>query len=147
MAGLSSVKKAADGRRQRSRKIIDEKREKYWAKNESLRNTSTDLKGTTFVILIGHASALTRKKRLSPTSKARREASRNKFVEKSGVPDIIESLGKVDRSKNRPRARLDFVKFIRNGLRKIKNLIRSRPPRAETGLAGEEIRVRLQKEE
>ena len=138
MAGLSSVKKAADGRRQRSRKIIDEKREKYWAKNESLRNTSTDLKGTTFVILIDHASAPIRKKRLSPTSKARREASRNKFVEKSGVPDRIESLGKVDRSKNRLRARLDFVKFIRNGLRKIKNLIRSRPPRAETGLAGEE---------
>ena len=77
-------KSAADGRRQRSRKIINEEREKYRAKNGSLRNTSTDSKGTTFVILTNHASAPIRKERLSPTSKARREASRNEFVEKSG---------------------------------------------------------------
>ena len=41
----------------------------------SLPNTLTDLKGTTFVILINHASAPIRKERLSSTSKARREAS------------------------------------------------------------------------
>ena len=51
-----SVKRAADGRRQRSRKIIDEEREEYRAKNRSLRNTSTDSKGAAFVILIDHAS-------------------------------------------------------------------------------------------
>ena len=51
------------------------KREKYKAKNGSLQNTSTDSKGTTFVILINHTSAPVRKKRLSPTSKARLEAS------------------------------------------------------------------------
>ena len=48
---IVSVKRTADGRRQRSRKIIDEEREKNRAKNGSLRNTSTDSKGTTFVIL------------------------------------------------------------------------------------------------
>ena len=56
---------------------MDEKREKYRAKNGFLRNTSTDSKGTTFVILINHANAPVKEERLSPTSKARREASRN----------------------------------------------------------------------
>ena len=72
---IVSVKRAACGRRQRSRKVINEEREKYRAKNGSLRNTSTDSKATTFVILIDHTSAPIRKKRVSPTSKARREAS------------------------------------------------------------------------
>ena len=57
-----------------------------------LRNTSTDSKGTTFVILEHHASTSVRKERLSPTSKARREASRNQFVEKGRRPDRIESF-------------------------------------------------------
>ena len=70
---IVSVKRAADGKRQRGRKIINEEREKYRAKNGSLRNTSTDSKGTTFVILINDTSAPVRKERLSPTSKARRE--------------------------------------------------------------------------
>ena len=39
---IVSVIRTADGRRQRSRKIIDEKKEKYTAKNGSLRNTSMD---------------------------------------------------------------------------------------------------------
>ena len=72
---IVSIKRAADGRRQRSRKIINEEREEYRAKNGSLRNISTDSKGTTFVILKNHTSAPIRKKRLSPMSKARREAS------------------------------------------------------------------------
>ena len=54
---IITVKRAADERKQRSRKIIDEKGEKYSANNGSLRNTSTDSKGTTFVIWINHASA------------------------------------------------------------------------------------------
>ena len=76
---IVNVKRTADGRRQRGRKNINEEKEKYRAKNGSLRNTSTDSKVTTFVILINHRSAPIRKKRLSPTSKASREASRNKF--------------------------------------------------------------------
>ena len=70
------------------------KREKYRAKNGPLRNPSTDLKVTTFVILINHTSAPIRKERLSSTSKARREASRNKFVEKGGCQTKSKALEK-----------------------------------------------------
>ena len=97
--------------------IADQKREKYWTNNKSLQNTSTDSKEATFVILINHASAPIRKERLSPTSKTRRQASRNKFVEKGGEPDRVESFVDVEGSKNRPRARLGFVKLIQNELR------------------------------
>ena len=65
-------------------------------KMEPLRNTSTDSKRTTFVILINHASSPIRKKRLSPTSKARREASRNEFMEKRGMPDRVERFGEIN---------------------------------------------------
>ena len=74
------------------------------------------------MILINQASAPIRKERLSPTSKARKEASRNKFVEKSGTPDKVKIFGEVDSSENRPKAEPGFVK-PRNGLRKIQNLI------------------------
>ena len=102
---------------------MDEKREKYRAKNRSLQNTSTNSKGTTSVILINHASAPIRKEEFSRTSKARREASRNKLVKKGGVPDIIKSFVEVDSSNNRPRHRHGFVKPIQNGLIKVQNLI------------------------
>ena len=141
------VKRAADGRRQRGRKIINEEREKYRAKNGSLQNTSTNSKGTTFVILINHRSAPIRKKRLSPTSKARREASRNQFMKKGGMPDRVKSFREIDSRQDRPRARPGFVKPIRNGLRKIQNLIECRPSRAETGQAGRENGIRFRKEE
>ena len=109
---IVSVKRAADRRRQRIWKIINEKREKYRAKNKSLRNTSTDLKRMTFVILINHTSAPIRKERLSPTSKARREASRNQFVEKGGMPDRVKSFVEISSRQDRPRARPGFVKPI-----------------------------------
>ena len=120
---IVSLKRGEDGRRQRGRKIINEEREKYRAKNGSLRNTSTDSKGTTFVILINHTSAPIRKERLSPTSKARREASRNEFMEKGGMPDRVKSFKEINSRQDRPRARPGFVKPIRNGLRKVQNLI------------------------
>ena len=120
---IVSVKRAADARRQRNRKIIDEKREKCRAKNEFLRNTSADSKATTFVILINHTSAPIRKERLSPTSKARREASRNKFVEKGGMPHRVKSFREIYSRQDRPRAQPGFVKPIRNGLRKLQKLI------------------------
>ena len=120
---IVSIKRAADRRRQRGHKIIDEKREKYRAKNGSLQNTSTDSKGTTCVILKNHASAPIRKERLSPTSKARREASRNEFMEKGGMPDRVERFRKIDSREDRLRARPRFAKPIRNGLRKTQNLI------------------------
>ena len=51
------------------------------------------------MIVINHRSAPIRKERLIPTSKPRREASPNKFVEKGGMPDRVKSLKKsiVDR--------------------------------------------------
>ena len=82
-----------------------------------------------------------RKDRLSPTSKARREAIQNEFVEKCGVPDRVESFEEIDSSENRPRALPGFVKPIQNGLRKAQNLIQSKLSKAETGLAGRENAV------
>ena len=75
------------------------------------------------MILINHASAPVRKERLSPTSKARREASRNELVEKSRMPDRFESFREVNSRENCPKTRPGFAKPIRNGLRKVQNLI------------------------
>ena len=86
------------------------KREKYRAKNGSLQNTSTGSKGTTFVILKNHTSAPIRKERLSPTSKARREATRNKFVEKGRMPDRVKSFREINGRQDRPQTRPGFVK-------------------------------------
>ena len=69
------------------------------------------------------------------------------FMEKSGMPDRVKSFREIDSRENHPRARHGFVKPIRNGLRKVQNLIESRPSRAETGLAGRENGIRLQKKE
>ena len=84
------------------------KREKYSAQNGFLQNTSTDSKGTTFVILENHRSAPVRKERLGPTRKARREASRNQFVEKGGCQTESKALEKsiVDRIVREPGLRL-----------------------------------------
>ena len=71
------------------------------------------------MILINHTSAPITKERLSPTSKAKRKASRNEPAEKDGVPDRVESFREINNSKDRPRARPAFVKSIRNGLRKV----------------------------
>ena len=138
---IVSVKRAADGRGQRSRKIIDENREKYRAKKGCLRNISKDSKGATFVILINHVSGSIRKERLSPTSKARSEASRNKFMEKGGMPDRVKSFREINSREDRPRARPGFVKPIRNKLRKIRNLIWSGPSRAKPAWRGERMEL------
>ena len=98
------------------------------------------------MILKNHASTPIRKERLSPTSKAGREASRNEFVEKGGMPDRVESFREINSTEDCPRARPGFVKPIRNRLRKKQNLIKCRPSMAETGLVGRESRIRFQKE-
>ena len=87
------------------------------------------------------------KERLIPTSKARRKASRNEFVEKSRVPDLVECFREINSREDCLRVWPGFVKPIRNGLRKINNLIKSRPSRAETDLTGTENGIRFQKEE
>ena len=59
-----------------------------------------------------------RKERLSPTSKARREANQNQFMEKGTMPDRVKSFQEIDSKENCLRARPGFVKSIRNELRK-----------------------------
>ena len=61
--------------------------------------------------------------------------------------DRAESFGEVDSSENRLKARPGFVKPIRNGVKKVQNLIESGPIRAEIGLAERENGIRFQKEE
>ena len=75
------------------------------------------------MILINHTTMPIRKERLSPTSKARRKASQNEFVEKARMPDRVKSFREIDSREDCPRAWPGFVKPIRNGLRKIQNLI------------------------
>ena len=63
------------------------------------------------------------------------------------MPDRVDSFREINSSKNRPRARLEFVKPIQNCLREKQYLIKSRPSRAEADLAGRENEVRFQKRE
>ena len=56
-------------------------------------------------------------------NKARRETSRNEFMEKGGMPDRVKSFREINSTENFPRARPGFVKPIRDGLRKVQNLI------------------------
>ena len=63
------------------------------------------------------------------------------------MPNKVESFKEVNSSDNRPRARPGLVEPMRNGLRKIKILIKGRPSRAETGLVGRENGIRLQEKE
>ena len=79
--------------------------------------------------------------RLSPTSEARWEASRNEFMEKGVMPHRVESLGEVNRSENPPRALPGFVKSIQNGLSQEQNLIQSRLSRVETAWRGEKMEL------
>ena len=57
------------------------------------------------------------------------------------MPDRVKSFGEIDSRQDRPRARPGFVKPIRNGPRKVQNLIECRPSRAETGLTGERMEL------
>ena len=75
------------------------------------------------MIFINHSSAPIRKEKLSPTSKARREASRNEFMEKGGMPDRVKSFREVESRQDRLRARPGFVKPIQDGMKKVQNLI------------------------
>ena len=56
------------------------------------------------------------------------------------MPDRVESFRKVDRYENCLIAQLEFVKPIQNGLRKVKNLIKSIPSR-ELAWWGEQMEL------
>ena len=57
------------------------------------------------------------------------------------MPDRVKSFREIDSRQDRPRARPGFVKPIRNGLRKVQNLIECRPTRAETARRGERMEL------
>ena len=59
--------------------------------------------------------------------------------------DRVESFKKVDRSKDCPTAWRVFEKPIRNGQRKIKDLIRSRPTGRKPARQGEGVELELRK--
>ena len=61
--------------------------------------------------------------------------------EKGGVPDRVKSFREVDCSENRPRARPGFVKLIRDELRKVQNLIQSRPSKVKLAWRGERMEL------
>ena len=48
------------------------------------------------MILTNYASAPIRKERLSPTSEGKKEASRNEFMEKGGMPDRVKSFREIN---------------------------------------------------
>ena len=75
------------------------------AKNGSLQNTSTDSKGTTFVILINHANAPVRKERLCPASKARRGPAEMSLWKRAGCETETKTFEKsiVARVNREPR--------------------------------------------
>ena len=74
------------------------------------------------MIFINHASVPIIKERLSPTSKARGEASQNKLVEKGGVPDRVKSFQEINSGEDHTRPQLGFAKPIQNRPRKEQNL-------------------------
>ena len=92
--------------------MINEEREKYRAKNKSLRNTSTNPKGAAFVILINHASAPIRKERLSQQAKQGGRPAEMSLWKKGEVPDRLKSFGEIDSREDRSRAQSGFVKSI-----------------------------------
>ena len=69
------------------------------------------------------------------------------FSEDTCLVKEREILREINSRQDRPRARPGFVEPIRNGLRKVQNLIKCRPSRMETGLAGRENGIRFQRKE
>ena len=65
--------------------------------------------------------------------------SQDKPTKEYGIPDRVDSLGKVDSGKDCPRARLGFVKLIQNGLKKIKILIENAATKTKTGWRGDKV--------
>ena len=57
------------------------------------------------------------------SNKQSKEASGNEFMEKGGMPDRVKSFREINSRQDHPKAWPGLVKPIRNGQRKIKNLI------------------------
>ena len=63
------------------------------------------------------------KGKIESNEQSNKEASRNEFVEKGEMPDRVKSFQEISSREDRPRARPEFVKPIRNELKKTQNLI------------------------
>ena len=70
------------------------------------------------MILINQRKRAYQKGKIESNEQGKKEASRNEFVEKGGVPDRVESFREINGSEDRSSPRPGFVKPIRNGLRK-----------------------------
>ena len=88
-----------------------------------------------------HTYPPVRRKKLSLSKKARRCPTEISVLKRAGC-QTVKSFREIDSSKDRPRVRLGFVKPFRNGLRKIKNLIKNILTTTETDLEGRENGVR-----
>ena len=89
------------------------------------------------MILKNYASAPITNEKIEFNEQSK-EASQNRLVEKERMPERGKSFGEVNSSKNRPRARLGFVKSIRNGPRTMQNL------KAETAPINSLLKVVMQ---
>ena len=77
-----------------------------------------------------------------PAAEAGWEAENKKFVNKSNMPDRVESLGEVNCGKHSAICRLSMVETIGDMLREEKNLVSGGTARSEASLErGEEIAV------
>ena len=68
------------------------------------------------------------------------------FMENDGITDKVKRFREINIIEDHSRAQPGFDKPIRNGLRMIQNLIKSRSSMVETGLAGRENGFRSQKQ-
>ena len=57
------------------------------------------------------------------------------------MPDRVKSFREINSRQDRPRARPGFVKPIRNGLRKVQNLIECRRPGRKPAWRGERMEL------
>ena len=104
--------------------------------NGSLRNTSVDSKRRDFGNFAKPCKRTCQKGKIEFIKHSKERGQLKLICGKEQDARQSQKLGKVDGSKDCPMARLEFVKPIRNGVKKSKNLIVSRPTRAETGLEG-----------
>ena len=142
-----AVKRAADGRRQRGRKSIDEEREKVLGQERILAKHLDGLERNGFCDFDKPQKRAYQKGKIESNEQSKEGGQPKSVVEKGRMPDRVKSFRKINSRQDRPRARPGFVKPIRNGLRKVQNLIKCRPSRAETSLARRENGITLQKKE
>ena len=91
---VTSIKRIVDGRRHRSRKTINKER-KVQDKKRILVEHLDEFEKSDLVVLKNHASTPVKKEILSLPSKTRSEASRNKFIKKSQMPEKIKTFTEI----------------------------------------------------